>query len=211
MVLELYGSLRGSRVRSRAARQELLLFPPWLRHGVEPVGECGGEADGEAHAAGGVHGARVAISFNLGTRPRHAAPSSAACASAGDAHEAEHEAHRALLDQGRHERGAQARRVARGRQRVQQLQHARERCLPRSPPRLARRLRRERSTSMVSNLTDVPEFNAAELRAEDKKLTSSLMSNLTSSLMSSAGNLTSSMMSSAGDVTDFGGSEDRSN
>ena len=33
----------------------------------------------------------------------------------GGAHEAEHEAHRPLLDEGRHERRAQARRVARGR------------------------------------------------------------------------------------------------
>lgn len=49
-----------NRLRHQPRRGELLLFPPWLRHGVESVGECKGH---EPSAP------RIAISFNLGHRP----------------------------------------------------------------------------------------------------------------------------------------------
>jgi hypothetical protein len=59
---------------------EVLLFPPWMRHGVETVGACSAE---ELMAAG-AGAQRVAISFNLGPRPQGATTCADGVAEAGD-------------------------------------------------------------------------------------------------------------------------------
>ena len=78
-----------NRIRHRPRPGELLLFPPWVRHSVEPAGACGG---GAASSSSSTSKARVAISFNLGPRPPSAKDSDAASNCAADAYSAQTEA-----------------------------------------------------------------------------------------------------------------------
>ena len=87
----------GNVIRHAPRAGDLLLFPPWMRHGVDPTGQSCGErrrpqakgkgadpARGEEAVEGaGSEAPRIAISFNLGAAPvqrRGAAACQAECA-----------------------------------------------------------------------------------------------------------------------------------